>query len=155
MHFSKFVASLATALLLSVIPCFAQTDAQNAPAKPKSTTTAKAPASPYDRALLKPDALKDSAPATYQVKFETTRGDFTVTVTRAWAPNAADRFYNLVKHHYYDEARFFRVVPGFVVQFGLSAPSRTSPLLRKTSVALSPSPKLPCLTPELPKSSSI
>jgi peptidyl-prolyl cis-trans isomerase A (cyclophilin A) len=121
MRFSKFVASIATALLLSAIPCFAQTDAQTAPAKPKSTTTAKAPASAFDRALLKPDALKDTAPATYQVKFETTRGDFTVTVTRAWAPNAADRFYNLVKHHYFDEARFFRVVPGFVVQFGLSA----------------------------------
>jgi peptidyl-prolyl cis-trans isomerase A (cyclophilin A) len=122
MHVSKFAASTAALLFFSAIPSLGQTaSAQTTPAKPKSTPAAKTPASPYDRALLKPDSLKDVAPATYQVKFETTRGDFTVTVTRAWAPLAADRFYNLVKHHYFDDARFFRVVPGFVVQFGLSA----------------------------------
>lgn len=122
MRFLRFAASAAALFLFSAVASFGQAEpAQATPAKPKSTTAAKAPASPYDRALLKPDALKDVAPATYQVKFETTRGDFTVTVTRAWAPFAADRFYNLVKHHYFDNARFFRVVPGFVVQFGLSA----------------------------------
>jgi len=122
MRFSKFTALTAPLLIGCALPSLAQTTpAQTSSAKPKSTTAAKAPASPYDRALLKPDSLKDAAPATYQVKFETTRGDFTVTVTRAWAPVAADRFYNLVKHHYFDGARFFRVVPGFVVQFGLSA----------------------------------
>jgi len=83
-----------------------------------TTTTAK---SSYDRALLRPSMLKEQAPETYQVQFTTTRGDFTVTVTRAWAPIGADRFYNLVKHHFYDNASFFRVVPGFVVQFGISA----------------------------------
>ena len=122
MRLSKFAAANAALLVFSTIPSFCQTETvQTTPAKPKSSTGAKAPASAYERALLKPDALKDVAPATYQVKFETTRGDFTVTVTRAWAPLAADRFYNLVKHHYFDNARFFRVVPNFVVQFGLSA----------------------------------
>jgi peptidyl-prolyl cis-trans isomerase A (cyclophilin A) len=107
----------------------AQTPAQ-APAKPKASTAPKAgaaaktgtaPTRAYDRALLRPALLKDKAPETYQVKFVTTRGDFTVSVTRAWAPIGADRFYNLVKHHFYDNASFFRVVPGFVVQFGISS----------------------------------
>jgi peptidyl-prolyl cis-trans isomerase A (cyclophilin A) len=102
-----------------------------APAPPKTETpappeaTASAPAAVnkqgYDRALLRPGALKEQAPETFQVKFTTTRGDFVVKVTRAWAPIGADRFYNLVKHHFYDNASFFRVVPGFVVQFGISA----------------------------------
>ncbi|HEV2101582.1 MAG TPA: peptidylprolyl isomerase [Candidatus Acidoferrum sp.] len=115
----KSCALTATALFLS-IPAAAQTPAPAA--KAKSTTAAKpAAAATYDHALLKPALLKDKAPDTYQVKFDTTRGEFTITVTRAWAPIGADRFYNLVKHHYFDGARFFRVHPGFVVQFGLSA----------------------------------
>jgi peptidyl-prolyl cis-trans isomerase A (cyclophilin A) len=70
-------------------------------------------------ALLHPEALKAQAPAEYDVKFTTTKGDFVVHVTREWAPQGADRFYNLVKHHFFDGAAFFRVVRGFVVQFGL------------------------------------
>src|SRR6202171_6844251 len=86
-------------------------------------TTKKGPAtaSAYDRALLRPALLKAKAPEQYQVKFVTTRGDFTLTVTRAWAPLGADRFYNLVKHHFYDNTSFFRVLKGFVVQWGISA----------------------------------
>lgn len=89
-------------------------------AKPKTGTASTHTASPYDRTLLKPALLKDVAPATYQVKFATTRGDFTVTVHRDWAPMGADRFYNLVKHHYYDGMRIYRVIPEFVAQFGIS-----------------------------------
>ena len=85
----------------------------------KKTPTAVRP--PYDRALLHPALLKDKAPDEYKVKFTTTKGDFVVAVNRAWAPIGADRFYNLVKHHFYDNASFFRVLPGFVVQFGISA----------------------------------
>jgi len=55
------------------------------------------------------------------VKFTTTKGDITLQVTRAWAPIGADRFYNLVKHGFYNDAAFFRIVPGFIVQFGLGA----------------------------------
>ena len=55
------------------------------------------------------------------MNFVTTAGNFTIKVTRAWAPNGADRFYNLVRHHFYDGATFFRVLPGFMAQFGLSA----------------------------------
>jgi peptidyl-prolyl cis-trans isomerase A (cyclophilin A) len=86
-----------------------------------ATAPAEAPRAGYDHALLRPGLLKEQASETYKVRFATTRGDFIVTVTRAWAPIGADRFYNLVKHHFYDNASFFRVVPGFVVQFGISA----------------------------------
>src|SRR5579871_4397516 len=93
-----------------------------APAK-KPPAAAKAPArtTPYDPALLHPETLKLRAPAEYEVKFVTTAGEFTIKVTRSWAPNGADRFYNLVRHHFYDGAAFFRVLPGFMAQFGLSA----------------------------------
>ena len=71
-------------------------------------------------ALKSPATLKEQAPATYRVNFDTTAGAFVVEVTRAWAPNGADRFYNLVKNGYYNDARFFRVIPGFMVQFGIN-----------------------------------
>lgn len=73
-----------------------------------------------DAGLLKPATLRATAPAKFNVAFKTTAGTFVVRVTRAWAPNGADRIYNLVKHRFFDGAEFFRVVPGFVVQFGLS-----------------------------------
>ena len=107
-----------------------------APAAPAETTAApamaeaKKPGAPthdYTKELLAGAKLKERAPDSYKVKFDTTRGAFTITVTRAWAPLGADRFYNLVKHHFYDNAAFFRVVPQFVVQFGISAnPAVTS-----------------------------
>ena len=71
-------------------------------------------------ALMKPSVLKEKAPAMYTAKFDTTAGVFQVEVHTDWAPNGADRFYNLVKNGYYDGCRFFRVVPGFMVQFGIN-----------------------------------
>ena len=62
-----------------------------------------------------------TAPARYRVELDTSRGPIEIEVTRAEAPLGADRFYNLVKSGYFQGARFFRVVPGFVIQFGLAA----------------------------------
>jgi peptidyl-prolyl cis-trans isomerase A (cyclophilin A) len=73
------------------------------------------------RSLLNPSSLNQKAPATYKAKFTTTQGVFVVEVTRAWAPLGADRFYNLVKNGFFTDASFFRVISGFMVQFGLSA----------------------------------
>jgi peptidyl-prolyl cis-trans isomerase A (cyclophilin A) len=73
-----------------------------------------------ESALLHPASLNAKAPDVYEVKFTTTKGDFTVQVNRAWAPLGADRFYNLVKHGFFTGAPFFRVVPGFIIQFGLT-----------------------------------
>lgn len=60
------------------------------------------------------------APDTFKAKFETTAGDFVIEVHREWSPNGADRFYELVKNGLYDDNKFFRVVPGFMVQFGIN-----------------------------------
>jgi len=62
---------------------------------------------------------KEQAPASFKAKFATSKGDFTIQVDRAWSPFGADRFYTLVKNGYYDDVRFFRVVDGFMVQFGI------------------------------------
>jgi peptidyl-prolyl cis-trans isomerase A (cyclophilin A) len=120
---------LAVLTLAGLLACAGHAAAQSpgqAPSQPKTSTapksgTAATTTRAYDRALLRPSLLKDKAPDTFQVKFTTTRGDFVVTVTRAWAPLGADRFYILAKHHFFDNSSFFRVVPGFVVQFGLSS----------------------------------
>ena len=70
--------------------------------------------------LLQPDqaALNKQAPDKYQVKFETTKGDFVVEVYRDWSPLGADRLYYLVKNRFYNDVRFFRVIDGFMAQFG-------------------------------------
>src|SRR6187399_2286714 len=70
--------------------------------------------------LGNPSALRETAPATYKARFDTSKGAFVVEVTRAWAPKGADRFYNLVKNGFYDNVRFFRVISGFMVQFGIN-----------------------------------
>jgi peptidyl-prolyl cis-trans isomerase A (cyclophilin A) len=70
--------------------------------------------------LLEPGKLTGQAPPSFAVKFTTGKGDFVVQVQREWAPHGADRFYNLVKAGFYDGARFFRTVEGFMVQFGIN-----------------------------------
>ncbi len=61
---------------------------------------------------------KEQAPKIFKAKFETTKGDFEMVINRNWSPKAADRLYQLLKHGYYDNAIFYRVVPNFVAQFG-------------------------------------
>jgi peptidyl-prolyl cis-trans isomerase A (cyclophilin A) len=75
---------------------------------------------------MNPAALNQQAPATYKVDFDTSKGSFVVEVHRDWAPHGADRFYNLVKNGFFDNARFFRVIKGFMVQFGINADPHVS-----------------------------
>ncbi len=66
-----------------------------------------------------PSKLTEKAPDTFKAQFDTTKGKFTVEVTRSLSPNGADRFYNLVRSGYFKDVAFFRVVPGFMCQFGI------------------------------------
>ena len=114
----------AAALLFSGTNAKGQAPTPGQAKAPASTGTAHKTASAgssYDRALLRPALLTAKAPETYKVRFITSKGDFVITVTRAWSPLGADRFYNLARHHFYDNASFFRVIRGFVVQWGISA----------------------------------
>jgi peptidyl-prolyl cis-trans isomerase A (cyclophilin A) len=84
--------------------------------------------------LATPSALMEQAPAAYKVRFDTTKGPVVVAVTRDWAPNGADRFYNLVKNGYYDNVRFFRVVSGFMVQFGINGDPKVQSAWREATI---------------------
>jgi peptidyl-prolyl cis-trans isomerase A (cyclophilin A) len=77
-------------------------------------------------ALMNPAALNEKAPAAYKAKFELDRRSFIVDVRRDWAPNGADRFYNLVKNGFFDDVRFFRVISGFMAQFGINGDPNVS-----------------------------
>lgn len=114
---------IATVLVLSAsLLVHAQTPApKSAPAKSSPAKTGATHAAGARPSLLNPASFTAKAPAVFRAKFSTTAGDFVVEVHRDWAPLGADRFYNLVRSGYFDNAAFFRVVSGFVVQFGLSA----------------------------------
>src|SRR5438270_4310479 len=117
------------ALIISTLLCsclVAQPPASKAPDSKAPATKAPAskgamPTSTGGGSLLNPASLKARAPETYRVQISTTKGDVIVEVHRDWAPIGADRFYNLVRAGYFTDAAFFRVLKGFVVQFGLSA----------------------------------
>ena len=70
--------------------------------------------------LKNPASLNEKAPDTYKVRLDTSAGPVVIQVTRAWAPLGADRFYNLTKNGFYDGARFFRVLSGFMAQVGMN-----------------------------------
>jgi peptidyl-prolyl cis-trans isomerase A (cyclophilin A) len=95
-----------------------------------ATTTAFAQAGN----LSNPAALTEKAPATFKAKFDTSKGAFVVEVRRDWAPNGADRFYNLVKNGFFDNTRFFRVVPNFMVQFGINGDPKVSSVWRPARI---------------------
>jgi peptidyl-prolyl cis-trans isomerase A (cyclophilin A) len=87
-------------------------------------------------ALSRPDAYdtRPAAPDSFDVRFATTKGDFVVRARREWSPAGVDRFYHLVRFGYYDGNRFFRVIPGFVAQFGAHGDPRVFDAWRRRSL---------------------
>ena len=119
--------ALLAVLLTSAVLAQTATKSTGAPASAAKSTAAakatapaaKAPAPALD--LLRPSTLSLTAPAVYRAKLTTTKGDVVIEMTRAWSPRGADRFYNLVRAGYFTDCAFYRVVPRFMVQFGISA----------------------------------
>src|SRR6266550_859381 len=108
-----------------------------------AATACKKPAdkSPSGAAAVAPDfhdpaspAFATQAPDSFRARFTTSRGEFVIAVHRAWAPRGADRFYNLVRSGYYDGVRFFRVVSGFMVQFGIHGDPAVSAAWREQRI---------------------
>jgi peptidyl-prolyl cis-trans isomerase A (cyclophilin A) len=84
---------------------------------PKAAAAPKAPAA---NRLLNPAALTAKAPDDFKVKFDTTKGAVVIELHRDWAPKGVDRFYNMTRNGFFTGARFFRVIPNFMAQFGIS-----------------------------------
>jgi peptidyl-prolyl cis-trans isomerase A (cyclophilin A) len=98
---------------------------------PAPSPTAAAPASSPRPILLDASRATERAPDKFRVAFDTTKGKFVIEVTRAWAPQGADRFYNLVRAGYYDGVAFFRVIENFMVQFGIHGDPAVSAVWRE------------------------
>ncbi|MBC8166713.1 MAG: peptidylprolyl isomerase [Bryobacteraceae bacterium] len=78
------------------------------------------------------------APENYRVEFETTKGKFVIETVREWAPKGADRFKELVRKEFYNGARFYRVRPGFVVQWGISSDPKKQNIWRTSRITDDP-----------------
>ncbi len=85
-----------------------------------------------------PAKLTEKAPETFKAQFDTTKGKFTIDVTRSLSPNGADRFYNLVRSGYFKDIAFFRVIPGFMCQFGIHGDPNVSAKWRTAAIADDP-----------------
>jgi len=85
-----------------------------------------------------PAKLTEKAPDSFKAQFDTTKGKFTIAVTRSLSPNGADRFYNLVRSGYFKDVAFFRVVPGFMCQFGIHGDPKVSAAWRGANISDEP-----------------
>jgi peptidyl-prolyl cis-trans isomerase A (cyclophilin A) len=99
--------------------------------RPVSPPAAAPAAAPADSVSAAPTP---SAPPTYRTRFETSAGVFVIEVQRDWAPRGADRFYELVKNGYFDGQRFFRVLSGFMAQFGIHGDPKVSAAWRERRI---------------------
>ena len=101
-------------------------------------TGASGAAGQDNTALKNPAGLDETAPDKYRASFDTSAGTFVIEVQRDWAPHGADRFYNLVKNGFYDDCRFFRVISGFMVQFGINGDPSLSSVWSEAQIAVDP-----------------
>ena len=122
-----------------IVTSHAQDKKEPAPAKdaaPAKEATPAKEAKPAAAAgdFADPSKLKEKAPESFKVKFDTTKGEITIQVQRSLSPNGVDRFYNLVKSGYFKDIAFFRVIPGFMGQFGIHGDPKVSAKWRDANI---------------------
>lgn len=122
-------------ILLLGVACAAAAET-NAPAL--KAEAKKEEAKPAESNFADPTKLTEKAPETFKAQFDTTKGKFTIEVTRSLSPNGADRFYNLVRSGYFTDIAFFRVIHGFMCQFGIHGDPGISAKWRGASLADDP-----------------
>lgn len=143
MHASPrlLAASCTFATLAVVTGCVGEPAGNEAAAQPPVAPAAVAQAGGYPPApevLAEAPPVPPQGPNEYEVTFQTTGGTFVVAVRRDWAPIGADHFYYLVKRGFYDDVKFFRVIPGFMVQFGINGNPNVSNVWREATLTDDP-----------------
>ncbi len=124
------------------LTCLAGAQAKKEEAAAKEEAKPAAPAKTTASAALKdPSKATEKAPDKFEAKFVTTAGEFTIEVTREWSPLGADRFYNLVKIGYFEDVAFFRVIDGFMAQFGIHGDPAVSSVWRRAQIKDDPKGK--------------
>lgn len=116
--------TMVSTLLALALIVGARSDSEAQAAGRGAKTASQAPATAAQRRALLLDPTRPfwstRAPATVTADIETSRGTITVELVREWAPHGVDRFNNLARAGYFDDSRFFRVLPGFIAQFGIA-----------------------------------
>ncbi|HEX3889412.1 MAG TPA: peptidylprolyl isomerase [Verrucomicrobiae bacterium] len=137
MKATNLIYTFSLAAVFALVSCSKADQTQTNNPTAASTNSASVVASaPGD--FSDPSKLTATAPDTFKAQFDTTKGKFTVEVTRSLAPNGADRFYNLVKSGYFTDVEFFRVVPGFMCQFGIHGDPAVSAKWRDANISDDP-----------------
>jgi cyclophilin family peptidyl-prolyl cis-trans isomerase len=113
-----------------------QAPAAEAPKAAETPAATNPPAAPEPKKAEKaaPSGLPEKAPDVYKVDLDTSKGMVVMECHKAWAPRGAEHFYDLVKLHFYDDARFFRVIKGFMAQFGMNGNPMTNGLWANANI---------------------
>jgi len=113
-------------------------DPSETPESGETATASELESEEEHPALYAPALAREEAPGIFIARFETTNGDFVVSVTRAWAPRGADRFYNLVRVGYFSKVSFYRVLDGYIAQFGTHGDPEVNRLWADTRIGDDP-----------------
>lgn len=140
MKTSSLICAFSLLTSIALVSCSKAEQTNNPPVNQTANANGAAKETPpsVSPGFADPAKLNEKAPETFKAQFDTTKGKFTIEVTRALAPNGADRFYNLVRSGYFTDIAFFRVIPGFMCQFGIHGDPSVSAKWREANISDDP-----------------